>query len=228
MSSPIGLAPLAHQGLKEKNPPNLSFHQRAPTTQDYKIFDLGDIWIDQSPLSSGLDPDVYMLTSKEANVANWELLVAGTGNVDQFTLDDGTVVLPSGGNIALSGGPGITTQNYGFGDPFVFIANFVWFTDIASPQAVLRQQARVSTTVPITYTIPAVIGVGEEFLFIAGDANAFTVQAGVGQTLRIGSSVSSAGGTIVSSAQGDVLKLVCIAANTTLVAIEAIGTFAFT
>ena len=109
MSAPYGKAPLGYQGLKEKNPPDIFFFDKAPTTRDFKLFDLGDIWIDQSTTP---DPQVYMLVDKAINVATWILFTAGAGGVlNQLTASLGAdpVVIPTAGNINILQGSGITT-----------------------------------------------------------------------------------------------------------------------
>lgn len=110
MSAPYGTAPLGYQGLKEKNPPNIRFFQRAPTTRDFTIFDLGDIWIDQSVIP---DPQVYILVEKAMNIANWIQVTAGSGGVlNQLTASTGAdpVVVPTAGNINILQGNGIVTN----------------------------------------------------------------------------------------------------------------------
>lgn len=229
MTAPYGLSPLGYQGLKEKDPPNIRFDTKAPTTQDYKIFDLGDIWIDQSP---ALGPDVYMLTDKAMNVATWTLISVGAGDVTGLLSDAGAPnVVPTAGNITLAGGSGITTSGQGPGSTLT-ITNTAqsiisWTVDAASPVAPLLSEGHISTTVPITYNLPAAAAIGDTFAFIDGGTR-FTIQAGGGQTVRVGSSVTGAGGTCVSTGLGDTLTIVCVVANTSFFAISSIGTFVIT
>ncbi len=97
---------IPHQGIKERNPPELHISKvRGPTVTDSgQNFNIGDIWIDL------LGDDAYILVSKEAGVAVWILMSAVSGNLSFLTGDVGGAVGPDGGaNIDILGGIGITT-----------------------------------------------------------------------------------------------------------------------
>ena len=79
--------PLSYVGLKETNPPQLYFRNRAPTAADTKSYDVGDIWIDQTSL------EAYILVLKIGAVATW-VGMAGTGAAETLTGDMGGAVSP--------------------------------------------------------------------------------------------------------------------------------------
>ena len=272
MTAPYSLNPTSYQGIKEKNPPNLFFFNRAPTAQDVKLFDLGDIWINQDNTPS---PAVFMLVEKEMGIAVWNQFTSGIGSdVDQLSADGSIAVLPTAGNINIFGGVGISTTgasptmtlsiegtvansyptDAGTAAPMGNILNilgdgttiataaagntvtisalstpsFTWTVDTTSPIAVLADEGHISTTVPITYTLPAACAVGDEIAFVGGDANIFTVQAGAGQTIQVGNQASMVGGTVSSTLIGDTLMLLCTVANTQFIAIARDGNYNFT
>ena len=97
---------IPHQGLKERNPPELHISKvRGPTSTDSGTnFDIGDIWIDL------LGDDAYILVSKDAGVAIWILMSSVSGTLSFLTGDVGGAVGPDGGaNINIIGGNDITT-----------------------------------------------------------------------------------------------------------------------
>lgn len=78
---------------------------RAPTTFDYKNFNLGDEWLDTS------SDDWYKLLSKAIGIALWCMLCGTGGNVESFLPDSGTTpVVPNASNeVTFTGNNGITT-----------------------------------------------------------------------------------------------------------------------
>jgi len=78
--------PLAYQGIKEKNPPQLYFSNRNPTTTDIRQYDPGDIWINQT---SDL---TFILIKKTKTAALWEAIGGlGEAPISKYIVDaDGT------------------------------------------------------------------------------------------------------------------------------------------
>lgn len=75
--------------------------QRSPTDRDKA--QIGTLWINAT------DQSVYIITSIEDNVANWELLTNAGGSVTDLLADDANLVTPLAGVIAVSGGLNINT-----------------------------------------------------------------------------------------------------------------------
>ncbi len=106
-----GRNPTAYLGIKETNPPELYFRNRAPLNTDAKPYDQGDIWVDQT------NRHAYVLILKEGGVAFWEPC-AGTGAAETLTGNAGGAVGPDGadninvlgsGDILVTGNPGTNT-----------------------------------------------------------------------------------------------------------------------
>lgn len=95
---------------------------------------------------------------------------------------------------AISGGPGITIT----GTAALPIVNSVIFTDHAVSTSVIADSGSYATAA-ITLTTPAVPAQGEELIFVCTTASALIVDAASTHLIRMGSAVSSAGGTCTST-----------------------------
>lgn len=257
MTTPFGVAPLGYQGLKEKDPPDIRFFDRAPTTLDFKLFDLGDIWIDQS----SIPPDVYMLTDKQQNIATWSLITAGAGVLNTLT-SDGGLVSPVAGNIDVLGNAaqGVSTTTSGAGNLGVTVADattvskgvaqfnpadfsvaagivsalgtsVTWIQDAASPVVPARDEGHIPLGLQVTYNLPGICAVGDTIRFTAtgiAAAGGFILQAAAGQTIRLGNASTTPAGTLSSILDGDSIEIVCIRTNVQWNVISSIGNFALT
>lgn len=81
--------------------------QRAPTSADAKSYEVGQQWIDQA------STQVYILTSVSGGSATWTITGPGASDVDTLTGDTGGALSPTGGNINILGGDGITVAGAG-------------------------------------------------------------------------------------------------------------------
>lgn len=86
-----GINSLAYLGVNAVTPGNVVEHDRAPTSNDYISFTVGDIWINHGP--EKLSPpvvltaeDVYILVSKNRNLnnANW-VRISSTSPISTVT-----------------------------------------------------------------------------------------------------------------------------------------------
>ena len=110
-----GVSPLNYQGTQASNPPNITYHRRAPIPTDWQNFSIGDFWI-YSVEQPAMIRDIYVLLSLANNVADWVLIVTGSasGLLTSLQTEDGNTVTPSGGVINLFGsGPINTTGTIG-------------------------------------------------------------------------------------------------------------------
>ena len=96
---------LSYLGVESKNPPNFTTQQRAPLTTDFKMFDLGDIWLQDKTVN------IWMLTDKKLNIATWtDISSAGSDIFKSIIVDPGDVTLNVGninvalGNVTISAG----------------------------------------------------------------------------------------------------------------------------
>lgn len=86
-----GANPLAYEGVKAQNPPNVITSIRAPTSADIN-YDVGTIWIDYLAGAS------YFLVRNAVGVATWNLNGAGgSGGIVSITGDAGGAEVPDGG-----------------------------------------------------------------------------------------------------------------------------------
>lgn len=87
--------PTSYFGISDTNPGQNHIKNRNPTTLDLHGYHIGDRWINNVGLT------VWVLASVAANVATW-ILVGGT-DVENFRLDDASIITPTGGTITLTG-----------------------------------------------------------------------------------------------------------------------------
>lgn len=114
-----GINPLAYSGVEASTPPNSVQIRRAPTTQDFYGFNVGDIWINIAgyPQTLPTAEDIFYLVAKINHVATWVAL-AGTNALETLTGNTGGPV-PGDANdniniigaqgIIVSGNPGTNT-----------------------------------------------------------------------------------------------------------------------
>lgn len=153
--------------------------------------------------------------------ANGFVTLAGTGVGETITGDTGGALAPTGGNWNILGGPGVTTSGSGS----TLTINSVVFTDRALSATVTSDSGSFCTAAGVTLTTPASPAQGELLQFSCTTADTLIVKAGGTHLIRIGSLVSSAGGTATSTSIGDSLTLRYYAASTTWIATGVIGTW---
>lgn len=89
------------------NPPDVSFHDRAPTINDYRIFDRSHIWINEDT------KNIYMLVSKGKGDVTWVILnQSGSSEFTDITVTTGDLTLEDGDVIIEQGGLVIEAINY--------------------------------------------------------------------------------------------------------------------
>lgn len=104
-----GIPSFAYLGVEAPQPPNMVQVNRAPTTTDFLTYNTGDLWLNIAGLS--LVPrvlptaaDIWMLVSKQRNIATWVNFGGGGGNMRTLTGDNAVAVPPNGvGNINILG-----------------------------------------------------------------------------------------------------------------------------
>lgn len=133
---------------------------------------------------------------------------------------DSGIAIPAANILNVLGGPGVTTSGSGN----TVTINSVVFTDQAGTTSVTSDTGSFATAA-ITLTLPATPAQGEMVIFACTTANALVIDAPSTHLIRIGSLVSSAGGTATSTAIGDSVTLRYYAASTTWIATSVIGTW---
>lgn len=185
----------------------------------------GQLWIGTTALNAGgTHINVGTITSPGGTVtigySSPNITLAAAGSVPTtFQADSGSAV-PAGNILNVLGGPGVTTS--GSGDTLTI--NSVVFTNQGGTTSVTSDSGSFATAA-ITLTLPATPAQGELVEFVCTSASALVVDAPSTHLIRIGTLVTSAGGTATSTAIGDALKLRYRASDTTWYAISVIGTW---
>ncbi len=187
----------------------------------------GQMWIGTTAVNAGgTHINVGALTSPDSSVTvgysspNVTLVVAGgTTTGKTITGDSGGALSPTAGNWNILGGPGVTTSGSGS----TLTINSVVYTDQGGSTSVTSDSGSFATAA-ITLTLPATPAQGEICEFVTTSADSLVVDAPGTQLIRIGTSVSSAGGTATSPAlAGSSLVLRYRSSDTTWYATSEIG-----
>lgn len=137
-----------------------------------------------------------------------------------ITGNSGGALSPVAGNWNIFGGPGVTTSGSGN----TLTINSVVFTDQGASISV-TQDSGSYVTAAITLTTPIGPAQGHELIFVCTNASTLVIKAADAQLIRIGSLISSVGGTATSTSIGDSVTLRFRTADSTWYAVSVIGTW---
>jgi hypothetical protein len=137
-----------------------------------------------------------------------------------YTTDSG-IATPILNNINILGGPGIVIT----GSSSTISINAVQFTDRASSVTMTNDTGAFVTAAGVTLTTPASPTQGVELYICCTTANTVIVDAASTHLIRIGSLITSAGGTATSTGIGDSLDLRWHNASSTWIATSVLGTW---
>ncbi len=157
-------------------------------------------------------------SSAFAVAATGFVTLSTTGVLRTLTGDTGTAT-PVAGNIQIAGGPGVTTSATGA----VVTINSVVFTDTAA--ATLAVDNGYFATAAGTYPLPATALQGEMLIVVCDTAGAVVLDAPALNFIRVGSLITSSGGTITSTSIGDSVTLRYRLSSLTWEATSIIGTW---
>ena len=205
--------PLAYVGIKETNPPQRYFATRAPNANDYKIYDIGDIWIDTAHL------DAYIMVERRPPVAQWNLMAAGTAELIYLTGDSGGQVSPDmGQNINILGGTGITVAGNPATNTLTINSSSTGFTwsEITSPTQTIAVQNGYVVNRPagVAFTLPATANMGDTFIILPL-SGLWSISQNPGQIIYVGNDNTTIGigGSISATQAGDSVEVVCMQNN---------------
>lgn len=154
--------------------------------------------------------------------ANGFVSTSGTGIGNTITGDSGGALSPTAGNWNIFGRSGSKTSGSGS----TLTINSPPFSQVgASATSVLNSGEFV--TAAVTRTLPATAGLldGDLVIYTCTTAGALVVTANTGQTIRVGTLISSSAGTATSTAIGDSLTLRFDATAVVWRCVSVIGTW---
>ncbi len=162
-------------------------------------------------------------TISQTTPANNAVMVSNSTGVPLFTssLTNGQVVigvtgstpvpatLTAGANISIvNAGGSITISGTG-------LAGFSWNMVTGTSASMLPNNGYMANNAGlVTLSLPATSAVGDEIDVMGIGAGGWLIQAGVGQTIVLGSSTTSSAGSLASTNAKDSLYLICTVANT--------------
>jgi hypothetical protein len=137
------------------------------------------------------------------SMTNGQLLIGNTGSTPTLA------TLTAGANISIvNAGGSITISGTG-------LAGFSWNMVTGTSQAMLPNNGYMANNgALVTLTLPATSAVGDEIDVMGIGAGGWKIQAGVGQTIVLGSSTTSSAGSLASTNAKDSLYMICTVANT--------------
>lgn len=176
---------------------------------------------DTYALNSILYASVANTITELASVARSSLSTDATGIPTWLPLTDGEIVIGSTAGApaaaTITGGTGITVT---IGSNSIQIdstgSGVTWNSVAGTTQAAAVDNAYICANAgATTVTLPATAAIGATVQIEGQGAGGWILQANTGQTIQIGSGVTSSAGTLTSAAATDNVQVVCIVANTT-------------
>lgn len=136
-------------------------------------------------------------------LTNGQLLIGSTG------ADPVPATLTAGSNISITNAAGsITITGTG-------LAGFSWNVVTGISQNMSSNNGYIANNAAlVTLNLPATSAVGDEIDIVGQGAGGWIVQCGVGQTIVLGSSTTSVGGSIASTNAKDSFYMICTVLNT--------------
>lgn len=222
-----GQRPTAYLGIKETEVSQLYFKDRAPTLSDYKIYEAGDIWINQT------SADVYMMVKKVGTTPIWIGLTGSTGTgLETLTGDAGGAVpidalfninLLGSGGVSVTGNPAANTLTFtgsgvGMNWNEVHIVN-----ETMAPHNgyITNNVARVNLSLPITCDFGSVFMIGGK------GSGGWQIVQNAGQLVHFGNLTTTPGitGSISSTRAHDTCAIICVSADTEFLILTSLGNF---
>lgn len=185
----------------------------------------GQLWIGRTAVNAGgTHIDVATLTAGTGvSITNGPgaitVAVNGASVGQTITGNSGGALSPTGGNWNILGGPGVTTSGSGS----TLTINSVVFTDTTA--ATLAVDNGYNATAAGTYPMPATAVQGELIIVFCDTAGAVVLDCPALNFIRIGSLITSSGGTVTSTSIGDSLTLRYRLSSLTWEATSVIGTW---
>lgn len=203
--------PLAYQGVKAQNPPNLVLAQRAPNAQDIS-HDLGSFWLNEAT------DTMYVLVDISAGAATWDALGGGAAGIDTIN-----GVAPAAGDFTLAGTAnqitatnGASTVTFSLPAAITTPGSLTTTTSLSATTTVTAGTGISSTTGDITADAGDIVATAGNIYATAGSLSAgTTVTAGTGISATTGD-ITAVAGNIVSTAGNITATAGSVSAGTTV------------
>ena len=145
--------------------------------------------------------------------------LSATGAGKTITGDSGGALSPTANNWNILGGPGVTTTGSGS----TLTINSVVFTDTTA--ATLAVDNGYNATAAGNYPMPATALQGEMIIVNCDTTGAVVLDCPANNFIRVGELITSSGGTMTSTKQGDSLTLRYRLSSLTWIATNVVGTW---
>lgn len=141
-----------------------------------------------------------------AIVLGGPLTLSGAFTTGMTVTGNTSVTLPTSGTLATT-------------------SQFVTWADVSgtSQSAAVNTSYVISNGSATTVSLPATAALGSIFGVQGKGAGGWILQANTGQTIHLGSSVTSSAGSLASTNQWDSVQIVCTTANTVFAVVSAVG-----
>lgn len=189
-----GLHPLSYMGVNPVTPNDFVIETRAPTTNDYDEFAIGDEWLDIStlPTPPGAE-NLWKLVDKSGGVATWVNFGSGQDILTLTGNTGGAVGVDANDNIFILGADGITVTGTPVNNTLTITGGggsyFTVQTTDATPTALFTLAVDEGQCVTIDGLIAA--SKADFSAGIGGDVFGTARRAAAGSLTLIGSPVSS-------------------------------------
>ena len=132
-----------------------------------------------------------------------------------LTIADGKVLTVS--NTLTFTGTDSSSVNFGAGGTVAYSTSGMAWSGVAgtTQAAAVDSGYIIQNAGATTVTLPATAPIGSRIAIAGLGAGGWVMTANAGQTIQLGSSVTSSGGTLTSANRYDQIEVVCIVANTT-------------
>ena len=168
-------------------------------------------------------------TMAQITTANSAALVTNSSGVPAFTssMTDGQLLIGSTGatpaTATLTAGTGISITNAAGSITITNTGAMITWANITgtTQAAAVNTGYVVGNASQTTVTLPATAALGSIVEIAGKGAAGWVLAANTGQTIQLGSVATSTAGTVTSANQYDCIRVVCVTAKTTWVALSA-------
>lgn len=171
-------------------------------------FNVPTLWMDTD------HENAYILVSKALGIATWVLIGGSPGEIDTITTPDGTVVVPTAGNINFLNGTGMNITGAGSNITFNSAGGGLnWVDVITTSQAMAINTAYgADNSSLVTLTLPIASVAGSVIEVYYKGTGGWLIAQNASQQIKFGSIATTVGigGSIASMSAGDTIKIRCI------------------